>query len=59
MGLYFITGNKNKLAEVKAIIPDVEQIQLDLHEIQELDPHKIIREKNQRSICTQKSTIYC
>lgn len=36
-GLYFITGNKNKLAEVKAILGDVVTLQsqsLDLVEIQ-------------------------
>ena len=35
--LYFITGNNNKFAEIKAIIPDIEQLELDLEEIQEID----------------------
>jgi len=43
--LYFITGNKNKFAEVKAIIPEVEQIELDLQEIQETDANKIVETK--------------
>jgi non-canonical purine NTP pyrophosphatase (RdgB/HAM1 family) len=54
MTLYFITGNKNKLAEIKALIPEVEQIQLDLHEIQEMDAHKIIREKIKEAFAHKK-----
>ncbi len=45
MALFFITGSKNKFAEVKALLPDVEQLELDLPEIQELDAHKIITAK--------------
>lgn len=45
MVLYFITGNKNKFEEVRAILPEVEQLELDLPEIQELDPQVIIRDK--------------
>ncbi len=43
--LYFITGNKNKLAEIQAIIPGVEQLDIDLPEIQEIDAHAIIKAK--------------
>ena len=45
MTLYFITGNKNKLKEVKEIISDVEGVEMDLPEIQSLDPQEIITEK--------------
>jgi inosine triphosphate pyrophosphatase len=45
MALYFITGNPEKLTEAKAILGDVEQIELDLLEIQDLDQQKIIAEK--------------
>ena len=45
MVLYFITGNKNKFSEVKAIIPIVEQLDIDLPEIQALDAKEIIRAK--------------
>jgi len=45
MPIYFITGNKNKFEEAKAIIPDLEMLTLDLKEIQEIDPEKIIQEK--------------
>lgn len=41
----FITGNAHKLAEVQAILPDVIQADIDLPEIQEIDPHEIIRAK--------------
>jgi len=43
--LYFITGNKNKFDEVAAILPEVEQLDIDLPEIQEIDPHEIIKAK--------------
>ncbi|MEK7583316.1 MAG: non-canonical purine NTP pyrophosphatase [Patescibacteria group bacterium] len=43
--IYFITSNSHKFAEAKAIIPELEQLSLDLLEIQELDPQKIIQEK--------------
>lgn len=40
--LQFITGNYNKFAEVKAIIPEIEQLDIDLPEIQSLDPQEIV-----------------
>ena len=43
--IYFITGNKNKLGEVKLVLPDVEQLDIDLPEIQEIDAKEIIRKK--------------
>lgn len=43
--MYFITGNKNKFAEVQAILPQVEQLDLDLPEIQEMDAKEIIKAK--------------
>ncbi|MCX6744320.1 MAG: RdgB/HAM1 family non-canonical purine NTP pyrophosphatase [Candidatus Parcubacteria bacterium] len=43
--IYFITGNKNKLAEVQTVLPEVEQLDIDLPEIQELDAQKIIQAK--------------
>ncbi len=43
--LYFITGNSNKFCEVKAMLPEVEQLDLDLAEIQELDPQEVIKAK--------------
>ncbi len=43
--IHFITGNRRKFDEVRAIIPELEQLDLDLPEIQALDPHAIIRAK--------------
>lgn len=43
--IYFVTGNKNKLKEVQAIMPEIEGLDLDLAEIQELDPKKILETK--------------
>lgn len=50
MSLYFITGNQNKVAEMKAIVPEIEQMQIDLPEIQDIDPHKIIAAKLQEAL---------
>ncbi len=43
--IYFITGNKDKLREVRALIPAVRGIDMDVVEIQEIDAHKIIAAK--------------
>lgn len=45
MPLYFITGNENKFKEVKSMIPGIEQLDIDLPEIQETDPKKVISAK--------------
>ena len=45
MPLYFITGNKNKFEEAKAMIPSLQQLDMDLVEIQSTDAHEIIRAK--------------
>jgi inosine triphosphate pyrophosphatase len=45
MTLLFITGNQDKLREVQALIPAVQSIDLDLPEIQEIDPYKVIAAK--------------
>lgn len=43
--IYFITGNKDKFEEVKSILSDVEQLDIDLPEIQEIDAREIIKQK--------------
>lgn len=48
--LYFITGNKNKFSEAKAILGEVEQLEIDLPEIQSADAHEIIRAKLQEAL---------
>jgi non-canonical purine NTP pyrophosphatase (RdgB/HAM1 family) len=45
MTIFFITGNKGKLREIQALIPDVQGVDMDLTEIQEIDAHKIIAAK--------------
>ncbi len=45
MNLYFITGNKNKFEEVKLILPNIEQLDIDLPEIQDIDAKVIIKAK--------------
>lgn len=50
MKLYFITGNKNKLQEIRNLFLDIPEIEIDnlnidLPEIQELDSKKVILEK--------------
>lgn len=50
--LKFITGNKIKYNEVKAVLNhvDIEQVDIDLHEIQEIDSKKIIEHKLQEAL---------
>ncbi len=43
--LYFVTGNAGKFREIKAFIPDIEQLHLDLDEIQSLDSRLVIEHK--------------
>jgi inosine triphosphate pyrophosphatase len=43
--ILFITGNAGKLREVRALIPGVQGVDMDLTEIQEIDAHKIIAAK--------------
>ena len=50
MTLYFITGNKGKLKEAQAIIPNVESVEFDLPEIQSMDPKEVISEKLKEAI---------
>lgn len=54
MNIHFITGSKNKLAEMQAILGDVEQLNMDLPEIQEIDAHKIIRAKLEEALKHKK-----
>ena len=43
--IYFITGNKNKFDEVKSILSNVEQLDIDLPELQGIDAKNIIEAK--------------
>lgn len=48
--IYFITGNEKKFNEMKAIMPELERLDIDLPEIQEMDPHVIIRAKLEEAL---------
>ncbi len=43
--IYFITGSANKFNEIKSILNNIEQLDIDLPEIQEIDAKKIIENK--------------
>ena len=43
--IYFVTGNKNKFEEAKGVLPELEQLDLDLPEIQEIDATMIVKAK--------------
>jgi len=43
--LYFITGNKDKYREALVVLPKLKRLEIDLPEIQSLDPQKIIEYK--------------
>lgn len=43
--LFFITGNKDKFLEIKKELPEIEQLDVDLPEIQDIDPKAIIEAK--------------
>lgn len=43
--IYFITSNKYKFKEAKEILSDIEQLEIDLFEIQEETPQKIVEHK--------------
>ncbi len=51
MAIKFITGNKTKLKEFQEVMApfEIEQLDIDLDEIQSLDPHEIIRHKLQEA----------
>lgn len=43
--IFFITGNKNKAEEVRAILPEVKQLDIDLPEVQSLDVRAVVGHK--------------
>jgi non-canonical purine NTP pyrophosphatase (RdgB/HAM1 family) len=45
MPLYFVTGNRGKFEEVRELIPEIEQLDLDLPELQEINAREIITHK--------------
>ena len=59
MTLYFITGNSKKFEEASAIIPGISKLDIDLPEIQELDPRKIIEEKLKEARKVHSGEFFC
>ena len=45
MNLYFITGSKKKFNEIQSVLSNIKHLDIDLPEIQEIDPKKIIKAK--------------
>jgi len=45
MDIFFITGNKHKAEEVRALLPGIQQLDIKLPEIQSLDPKEIVAAK--------------
>lgn len=45
MEIFYVTGNKHKLTEAQALISNLKELNLDLDEIQSLDPYEIIKHK--------------
>ena len=43
--LAFVTGNAGKFRELSAVIPELIQLDVDVAEIQELDPQAVLRHK--------------
>lgn len=48
--MHFITGSQGKFNEVKALMPDIEQLNIDLPEVQSTDPKEIIHAKLQAAV---------
>ncbi|MDD3292553.1 MAG: non-canonical purine NTP pyrophosphatase [Candidatus Pacebacteria bacterium] len=43
--MYFVTSNKNKFEEVRSILPDIKQLDIDLMEIQNIDSKEVVKQK--------------
>lgn len=58
--LKFITGNKNKFKEIsKALFPlNIKLVNINIEEIQELDPYKIIRHKLKEAFKQEKGNFF-
>lgn len=52
--IYFLTGSANKFSEVKSILNNIEQLDIDFPEIQEIDAEKIIKNKLQEALKYKK-----
>lgn len=59
MVLYFITGNENKLKEARLILGDVESLEIDLPEIQSLNPKEVIEAKLREARKHHQGHLFC
>lgn len=48
--VFFITGNRHKLQEVEAVLGKMRHVNLDLPELQELEPRKVVIAKAQAAL---------
>lgn len=55
----FITGNKNKLAEVQTIIPSVISQKIEVDEVQSLDPYEVILKKTRLIVKQCSEPFFC
>jgi inosine triphosphate pyrophosphatase len=45
VAIYFITGSEDKYNEAKSVISDLERVEIDLPELQSINPHEVIKYK--------------
>jgi non-canonical purine NTP pyrophosphatase (RdgB/HAM1 family) len=55
--VFFITGNSHKLREVEAILGTMRHVDLDLPELQELEPRKVVIAKAQAALAQGYSPV--
>lgn len=57
MPIYFITHSKDKYLEAKNVFPQLVHLDIELSEIQDIDPHHIIRHKLNEAVKKHKGAI--
>jgi inosine triphosphate pyrophosphatase len=55
--VFFVTGNSHKLQEVEAILGPMRHVDLDLPELQELEPRKVVIAKAQAALAQGYSPV--
>jgi non-canonical purine NTP pyrophosphatase (RdgB/HAM1 family) len=55
--VFFVTGNSHKLREVEAILGTMRHVDLDLPELQELEPRKVVIAKAQAALAQGYSPV--
>ncbi len=54
MPIYFITSSQHKFDEIRAVVPELERLDMDLPEIQEIDARAIIEAKLKEATAHQQ-----